>query len=197
MAPVEVAAPQPAVELAAIGPAPVTDSAGLPLSRPIFPSQNLRQLWLRRPKCRSSRRRMALQRRQSRQHRSSWRWSRVPASRPAASQGTHVVQLGAFNNVAVANDAWAKLSKRYGMLSNYNAAKRRSRSTGASSFAWRRPASEMPVRLRCLFADQGPGRRLLRAKCCRVSSCPHGSCFRSPGRLALKNHKARPEGRRV
>lgn len=46
----------------------------------------------------------------------------VPASKPA-SGGTHVVQLGAFNNVAVANDAWAKLSKRHGMLTGYEPAK--------------------------------------------------------------------------
>jgi D-alanyl-D-alanine carboxypeptidase len=47
----------------------------------------------------------------------------VPASKVAKSGGTHVVQLGAFNNAAVANDAWAKLNKRHNLLDGFTSAK--------------------------------------------------------------------------
>jgi len=47
----------------------------------------------------------------------------VRAPKTLASGGTHVVQLGAFDNAAVANDAWAKLSRRYGMLAGHQPTK--------------------------------------------------------------------------
>jgi D-alanyl-D-alanine carboxypeptidase len=47
----------------------------------------------------------------------------VRAPKTVASGGTHVVQLGAFDNAAVANDAWAKLSRRYGMLAGHQPTK--------------------------------------------------------------------------
>jgi D-alanyl-D-alanine carboxypeptidase len=47
----------------------------------------------------------------------------VPTPKSGAKGGTHVVQLGAYNNAAVANDAWAKLSRRYGMLADYQPTK--------------------------------------------------------------------------
>lgn len=46
----------------------------------------------------------------------------VPASKPAAASGTHVVQLGAFSSTANANAAWSKYSKRFGVLNGSESA---------------------------------------------------------------------------
>jgi Flp pilus assembly protein TadD len=118
--PVDVPASQPAVELAAIGPAPVADSVGFaavetavqmaepevvavveaPLIKaPEGPAKAASPAPVK----------LAL--------------ADVPASKTVKSGGTHVVQLGAFNNAAVANDAWAKLSKRHGLLGGFEPAK--------------------------------------------------------------------------
>lgn len=46
----------------------------------------------------------------------------VPASKPASAGGTHVVQLGAFSSAANANAAWSKYSKRFGVLNGSDSA---------------------------------------------------------------------------
>jgi D-alanyl-D-alanine carboxypeptidase len=120
-APAELAPAAPAVELAAVGPVPVADSAGFaavdaevkmaeaaPVA-PIFEAPLIKANQGPAKTASAAPVKLAL--------------ADVPASKPAASGGTHVVQLGAFNNAAVANDAWAKLTKRHGMLSGYQPAK--------------------------------------------------------------------------
>jgi D-alanyl-D-alanine carboxypeptidase len=46
----------------------------------------------------------------------------VPASKPASAGGTHVVQLGAFSSAANADAAWSKYSKRFGVLNGSDSA---------------------------------------------------------------------------
>ena len=118
--PVEAAPAAPAVELAALGPAPVADSAGFaavetevkiaaaaPVA-PVFEAPLIKASEGPAKTASAAPIKLAM--------------VDVPASKPA-SGGTHVVQLGAFNNAAVANDAWAKLSKRHGMLTGYQPTK--------------------------------------------------------------------------
>jgi D-alanyl-D-alanine carboxypeptidase len=116
------AAPEPSpVELAAVGPAPVADSAGFaavesqvkiaeaaPVA-PVFEAPLIKASATPAKTASAAPVKLAM--------------VDVPASKIVASGGTHAVQLGAFDNAAVANDAWAKLSKRYGMLNGYQPAK--------------------------------------------------------------------------
>lgn len=117
----------PVVELAAVGPAPVADSAGfavveadvkvaeavpfVPVPMPVvamFEAPLIKAAEGPAKTASPAPLKLAM--------------VDVPASKPV-SVGTHVVQLGAFNNAAVANDAWAKLSKRHGMLKGHESAK--------------------------------------------------------------------------
>lgn len=119
-APVAVTANQPAVELAAIGPAPVADSAGfaavesdikiVEVAPSVVADAPLIKA-LEGPAKSASVAPVKIA------------MNEVPASKPVTSGSTHVVQLGAFNNAAVANDAWVKLSKRYGMLNGFQPTK--------------------------------------------------------------------------
>jgi Flp pilus assembly protein TadD len=118
IAPVSPAAP--VAELAAIGPAPVTESAGFAAVEadvkvaeatpfvPVFEAPLIKAALEPVKTAAAEPVKFAM--------------VDVPASKPA-SGGTHVVQLGAFNNAAVANDAWAKLSKRHGMLKDHESTK--------------------------------------------------------------------------
>ncbi len=119
-APVEAAPVVAEVELAAIGAAPVADSAGFaavetevkvaeaaPVA-PVFEAPLIKASVVP-AKTAIAPVKLAL--------------ADVPRARPLASGGTHVVQLGAFDNAAVANDAWAKLSRRYGMLAGHQPTK--------------------------------------------------------------------------
>lgn len=123
-APVEFAAQEPAVELAAVGPAPVTDSAGFaavetdvqvaaPVAIAVAAEAEAPLIKVPEGPAKSATAiapvKLAL--------------ADAPVFKPKASGGTHVVQLGAFNNPAVASDAWAKLSRRYDMLNGYQPAK--------------------------------------------------------------------------
>lgn len=120
-APVEIAAAPPAAELAAIGPAPVADSIGFAAAESqikmveVAPSAIVADAPLIKaqegPAKSASVAPVKLA------------MVDVPASKYIASGGTHAVQLGAFDNAAIANDAWAKLSKRYGMLNGFQPAK--------------------------------------------------------------------------
>jgi D-alanyl-D-alanine carboxypeptidase len=121
IAPAEVPASQPVVELAAVGPAPVADSIGfaavetaVQMAEPeaIAVAADAPLIKAQEGPAKAATPapvKLAL--------------ADVPASRTVKSGGTHVVQLGAFNNAAVASDAWAKLSKRYGMLGGFEPAK--------------------------------------------------------------------------
>jgi D-alanyl-D-alanine carboxypeptidase len=117
IAPVDVPASQPAAELAAVGPVPVADSVGFaavenavqmaqaePVEAPLIkaPESPVKAAAALPVK-------LAL--------------ADVPASKTVKTGGTHVVQLGAFNNAEVAGSAWAKLSKRHGMLGGFEPAK--------------------------------------------------------------------------
>lgn len=119
--PVATEPASPAVELAAVGPAPIADSAGFaavesevkivearPVA-PVFEAPLIKAPATPAKAASATPVRLAM--------------ADVPAFKPAASGGTHVVQLGAFNNAAVANDAWAKLSKRHDLLNGYQPAK--------------------------------------------------------------------------
>jgi D-alanyl-D-alanine carboxypeptidase len=119
--PAEIAPVAPTVELAAIGAAPVADSAGFAAVdtevrmaetaavAPVFEAPLIKATEGPAKTASAAPVKLAL--------------ADIPSSKPAASRGTHVVQLGAFNNAAVANDAWAKLTKRHGLLSGYQPAK--------------------------------------------------------------------------
>jgi D-alanyl-D-alanine carboxypeptidase len=122
VAPADFAAPEPVVELAAVGPAPVTDRAGfaaveteVQVAAPVAIAAAAEAPLIKAPegpaKAATSTAPVKLA------------LADVPVFKSRASGGTHVVQLGAFNNAAVAKDAWAKLSRRYGMLNNYESAK--------------------------------------------------------------------------
>ncbi len=122
VAPLEIPASQPAVELAAVGPAPVTESAGfaavetdVQVVAPVAIAAAAEAPLIKAPdgpaKSATSIAPVKLA------------LADVPVLKPRASGGTHVVQLGAFNNAAVARDAWAKLSRRYDMLNGYQSAK--------------------------------------------------------------------------
>jgi D-alanyl-D-alanine carboxypeptidase len=115
-------APSPAVELAAIGPAPVADSAGFAAvesnikvvdvapsviaEAPLIkaqegPSKAVAPAAVAPVK-------LAL--------------ADVPAAAPRSVSGTHVVQLGAFSSPAAAEKAWSQYSKRFGVLNGFASA---------------------------------------------------------------------------
>lgn len=118
--PAEVSAEQSAVELAAIGPAPLPDSAGFAAVESdikmveVAPSV-LAEAPLIKAQEGPAKAALAAPVKLA--------MADVPASKPVASGGSHVVQLGAFSNAAVANDAWAKLSKRFGILNGFQPTK--------------------------------------------------------------------------
>jgi D-alanyl-D-alanine carboxypeptidase len=121
-APVEMAYAQPAVELAAIGPAPVADSAGFaavetavklaevePVAAPVFEAPLIKaQQGPAKSASAPKPVKLAL--------------ADVAPSKPASVGGSHLVQLGAFASTANAQAAWNKLSKRYGVLNGFSAA---------------------------------------------------------------------------
>lgn len=120
-APLEFSVQEPAVELAAVGPAPVTDSAGfaavetdVQVAAPVAIAVAAEAPLIKAPEgpAKSATSiapvKLAL--------------ADVPASNVSAVSGTHIVQLGAFSNTANAQAAWSKYSKRYGVLNGYNSA---------------------------------------------------------------------------
>lgn len=119
-APMEFAAPAPAVELAAVGPAPVADSVGFAAvetevkiaeAAPVAPAFEAPLIKAAVGPAKTSSAapvKLAL--------------ADVPASKPSAVSGTHLVQLGAFSSAANAQAAWNKLSKRYGVLNGFESA---------------------------------------------------------------------------
>ena len=119
-APMEFAVPVPAVELAAVGPAPVADSAGFaavetevkiaeaaPVA-PVFEAPLIKAAEGPAKTASAAPVKLAL--------------ADAPARKPAAVSGTHLVQLGAFSSAANAQAAWNKLSKRYGVLNGFESA---------------------------------------------------------------------------
>lgn len=119
-APMEFTAPAPAVELAAVGPAPVADSAGFaavetevkiaeaaPVA-PVFEAPLIKASEGPAKTASAAPVKLAL--------------ADVPASKPSAVSGTHLVQLGAFSSAANAQAAWNKLSKRHGVLNGFESA---------------------------------------------------------------------------
>jgi D-alanyl-D-alanine carboxypeptidase len=119
--PADIVSPAPVAELAAVGPAPIADSAGFaavesevkiaeaaPVA-PVFEAPLIKASATPAKTASAAPVKFAM--------------VDVPASNIVASGGTHAVQLGAFDSAAVANEAWAKLSKRYGMLNGFQPAK--------------------------------------------------------------------------
>lgn len=114
------AAPAAPFELAAIGPAPMTDSAGFaavesevkiaeaaPVA-PVFEAPLIKASEGPAKSASTAPVKLAM--------------VDVPASKPATVGGTHLVQLGAFSSAANAQAAWNKYSKRYGALSGFESA---------------------------------------------------------------------------
>lgn len=119
--PAAIAAPAPVAELAAIGPAPVADSAGFAAVESnikvvdIAPSV-LADAPLIKAQAGPSKAappaatpvKLAL--------------ADVPAAAPTKVAGTHVVQLGAFSSAAAAERAWSLYSKRFDVLNGFASA---------------------------------------------------------------------------
>lgn len=116
----EAAAAAPATELAAIGPAPVADSAGFaavesevkiaevaPVT-PVYEAPLIKASEGPAKTAAAAPVKLAM--------------ADIPASKPVAASGTHLVQLGAFSSAANAEAAWSKLSKKYGVLGGFNSA---------------------------------------------------------------------------
>ena len=113
-------APAATVELAAIGPAPVTESAGFAAvenevkiaeAAPVAPVFEAPLIKANEGPAKSASVapvKLAM--------------VDVPASKPASAGGTHLVQLGAFSTAANAQAAWNKYSKRYGALNGFDSA---------------------------------------------------------------------------
>lgn len=104
---------QPAVELAATGPAPVSESAGFTLAeedirmavaQPAVEEAPLIKAAPSPAKTMAAAAPVKLA------------MVDVPASKPAMGGGTHIVQLGAFSNSANAKAAWANYSKKFTIL---------------------------------------------------------------------------------
>ena len=117
--PVETIVPQPAAELAAVGPAPVADSAGFaaveeyvkvaaPEAVAVVSDAPLIKAQDGPAKSTVSAAPVKLA------------MADIPASTVSAGSGTHIVQLGAFSSAANAQAAWNKYSKRYGVLGGFN-----------------------------------------------------------------------------
>jgi D-alanyl-D-alanine carboxypeptidase len=120
-APVEVAAIPPAAELAAVGPAPVSGSAGfaaveeyVKMSEPAVAVAAAEAPLIKaqegpaKSNVATAPVKLAL--------------ADIPASTVKAASGSHVVQLGAFSSAANAQAAWNKFSKRYGVLNGFESA---------------------------------------------------------------------------
>ncbi|MGB5077367.1 MAG: tetratricopeptide repeat protein [Sphingorhabdus sp.] len=118
--PFDSAAPQPVVELAAIGEVPVAESAGFaavetevkiaevaPAELPAFEAP-LIKAQIGPSKSTSGPVKLAL--------------AQVPAPKSTSIAGSHLVQLGAFSSVANAEAAWSKYSKRYNVLQGFGSA---------------------------------------------------------------------------
>lgn len=118
-APMEVAPVEPSVELAAIGPAPVSDSVGFAAVEAAVQMVDTTPVAIEVPLIKAAEGpvkasgysapvKLAL--------------ADVPPSKVNSSAPTHLVQLGAFSNSANAAAAWNKYSKRYGVLGGKDSA---------------------------------------------------------------------------
>lgn len=116
------AAPLPAVELAAIGPAPVADSVGFAAVESeikmvdVAPSV-LAEAPLIKAQEGPSKAAVAAPAAPVK-----LAIADVPAAAPAKVTGSHLVQLGAFSSAAAAEKAWNLYSKRFGVLSGFSSA---------------------------------------------------------------------------
>ena len=179
-APVDVPASQPAVELAAVGLAPAAESVGFAAVETAVQMAEPEAIAVavEAPLIKASEGpvkaaaiapvRLAL--------------ADVPASKSLRSGGTHVVQLGAFNNAAVASEAWAKLNKRYAMLGGFEPAKT-SVTVNGRKF----------VRLAATGFDSAAAAS---AACSQIKS-QGGVCFVRSSAGAAAVRMARASGRRV
>ena len=116
----EATAAAVASELAAIGPAPVADSAGFAAVEsevkiadvatvpPVYEAPLIKASAGPAKTAAAAPVKLAM--------------ADIPASKPVAASGTHLVQLGAFSSAANAEAAWSKLSKKYGVLGGFNSA---------------------------------------------------------------------------
>ncbi len=119
--PVDLAyAPAPVQELAAVGPAPVSNSAGFTA---VDPSASMAiadapavvavvEAPLIKAQAGPSKAASA----------APVKLAMADVSPARAVSGTHLVQLGAYSSAANAKVAWGQLSKRYGMLRDFNSA---------------------------------------------------------------------------
>lgn len=109
-------APAAAVELAAVGPAPVSESAGFAIVENYVkvaeatPSQPVYEVPLIKASEVSAKSSVTAP------------VTYVPKAKTPAAAGSHLVQLGAFSSVASAQAAWNKYAKRYRALNGFSSA---------------------------------------------------------------------------
>ena len=108
-----------ATELAAVGPAPVADSAGFAAveaevkvaemaPQPVYQAPLIKAPVGPAKAAAPAPVKLAL--------------ADVPAATPKSVSGSHVVQLGAFSSAAAAEKAWSQYSKRFGVLNGFSSA---------------------------------------------------------------------------
>lgn len=110
LTPIDVAPAAPVAELAAIGPAPTSDSAGFSDLEPAVKMADsaVTVPAYEAPLIKAS---------------GGPTKTAVSAPRPAALSGSHLVQLGAFSSTLNAEAAWHKYAKRFGILSGFESVK--------------------------------------------------------------------------
>ncbi len=117
--PIDIPASVAATELAAIGPAPVADSAGFSAveaevkvaemaPQPVYQAPLIKAPVGPAKAAAPAPVKLAL--------------ADVPAATPKSVSGSHVVQLGAFSSAAAAEKAWSQYSKRFGVLNGFSSA---------------------------------------------------------------------------
>ena len=125
-----IAAPVASVELAAIGPAPVSDSVGFAAVESavrmieVAPSTFAEAPLIRAQEGPSKAQAVAtaVPVKPLKVAPVKLALAEVPAARPSMVSGSHLVQLGAFSSAAAAEKAWNQYSKRFGVLTGFSSA---------------------------------------------------------------------------
>lgn len=127
---IPIAAPVASVELAAVGPAPVSDSVGFAAVESavrmieVAPSTMAEAPLIRAPEGPSKAQAVATAApvKPVKVAPVKLALAEVPAAKPSMVSGSHLVQLGAFSSAAAAEKAWNQYSKRFGVLTGFASA---------------------------------------------------------------------------
>ena len=125
-----ISAPLPAVELAAVGPAPVSDSVGFAAVETavrmieVAPSVMAEAPLIKAPEgpAKAQAAAFAAPVKTVTAAPMKLALADVPAAKPSKVSGSHLVQLGAFSSAAAAEKAWNQYSKRFGVLNGFASA---------------------------------------------------------------------------